>query len=97
MPNMQSVKTPMPTRSPEDRRRDFREVATGYTAEMALNEAQRCLDCKNSPCVSGCPVGIAIPEFIRELKKNDAEGAYRVILRSSSLPAICGRVCPQES
>ena len=97
MPNTQTSKTPMPTRDPKERVRDFGEVATGYTAEMAINEAARCLDCKNSPCVSGCPVGIAIPRFIRHLKSGDCEGAYRVILESSSLPAVCGRVCPQES
>ncbi len=95
--NMQKERTAMPTRDPKERARDFFEVTTGYTMEMALNEAARCLDCKNSPCVSGCPVGVHIPDFIRELKKGDAESAYRVISLSSSLPAVCGRVCPQES
>ena len=97
MPNMQNTKTPMPTRDPGARSRDFEEVTTGYTAEMAINEAQRCLGCKNPPCVSGCPVGISIPGFIKELKEGNAEGAYRVIARSSLFPAICGRVCPQET
>ena len=97
MPNMQTTKTPMPTRTPEERKKDFGEVAIGYTEEMAINEAQRCLDCKNMPCASGCPVGIRIPDFIKELKNGDVEGAYRVISRASSLPAVCGRVCPQET
>lgn len=94
---MQKEKTSMPTRDPAVRARDFFEVTTGYTEEMALNEAARCLDCKNSPCVVGCPVGVHIPDFIRELKTNGAEAAYRVIALSSTLPAVCGRVCPQES
>ncbi len=97
MPNMQIKKTPMPTRTPEERTKDFEEVTIGYTEEMAVNEAQRCLDCRNMPCVSGCPVGIRIPEFIRKLKEGNEEGAYGVISMSSSLPAVCGRVCPQES
>ncbi|MBQ8912355.1 MAG: FAD-dependent oxidoreductase, partial [Clostridia bacterium] len=87
----------MPTRDPAVRARDFFEVTTGYTEEMALNEAARCLDCKNSPCVAGCPVGVHIPDFIRELKTNGPEAAYSVISLSSTLPAVCGRVCPQES
>ncbi|MBQ3015481.1 MAG: NADPH-dependent glutamate synthase [Clostridia bacterium] len=88
---------PMPTRDPEVRSHDFLEVAEGYTEEMALAEAARCLGCKNMPCVSGCPVNIHIPEFIAKLKELDFEGAYRVINKSSSLPAVCGRVCPQET
>ncbi len=88
---------PMPTRDPEIRSRDFLEVAEGYTEDMALAEAARCLGCKNMPCVSGCPVNIHIPEFISKLKELDFEGAYRVINKSSSLPAVCGRVCPQET
>ena len=87
----------MPTRPPEIRNKDFLEVALGYTEEMALAEASRCLECKNMPCVSGCPVNIRIPEFISKVKAFDFEGAYQVINRSSSLPAICGRVCPQET
>ncbi|MBQ8399590.1 MAG: NADPH-dependent glutamate synthase [Clostridia bacterium] len=94
--NMQKERTPMPTRDPKERAKDFFEVTTGYTMEMALNEAARCLDCKNSPCVAGCPVGVHIPEFIRELKNSDPEAAYKVISLSSTLPAVCGRVCPQE-
>ncbi len=87
----------MPTRSAEQRRRDFLEVAEGYTEELAINEAMRCLNCKNMPCVSGCPVNVAIPDFIAKIKEGDFEGAYAVINESSSLPAICGRVCRQET
>ena len=97
MPNMNPKKNPMPSQNPQVRRRNFEEVAQGYTAEVAVNEAERCLHCKNRPCVSGCPVGIDIPDFIEEVKKGDFEAAYRVISASSSLPAVCGRVCPQES
>jgi len=88
---------PMPTRPAEIRCRDFYEVTDGYTEELALNEALRCLNCKNMPCVSGCPVNVAIPEFIDKIKNGDFDGAYEVINRSSSLPAVCGRVCPQET
>ena len=87
----------MPVQDPQVRAHNFNEVALGYTHEMALAEASRCLDCKNKPCTEGCPVNIAIPDFIRCLKKDDIEGAYDVINRSSSLPAVCGRVCPQET
>lgn len=87
----------MPTQSPEVRAHNFREVALGYTAEIAVDEAKRCLNCKNKPCVAGCPVNIAIPEFISRIKESDFEGAYQIIARSSSLPAVCGRVCPQET
>ncbi len=87
----------MPTQSPEVRAHNFQEVALGYTAEIAVDEAKRCLNCKNKPCVSGCPVNIAIPEFITRIKESDFEGAYQIIARSSSLPAVCGRVCPQET
>ena len=94
--NMQPNKTPIPARDPKLRARDFFEVATGYTAEDAVNEALRCLGCKNMPCAEGCPVNIRIPEFIAKIKECDFEGAYEVIRKTSSLPAVCGRVCPQE-
>lgn len=97
MANMSLKKNPMPTQEPEVRAHNFSEVATGYTEEMALDEAMRCLNCKNMPCVGGCPVRIHIPEFISKIKEGDFEGAYQVISKSSSLPAVCGRVCPQES
>lgn len=87
----------MPTQSPEVRAHNFKEVAEGYTREIAIAEAQRCLNCKNRPCVSGCPVNIEIPDFISKIKEGDFEGAYKIISRSSSLPAVCGRVCPQET
>ena len=90
-------KNPMPTQSPEERAHNFDEVALGYTYEVAKAEAERCLNCKNKPCVNGCPVNIDIPGFIDYIKNNDIEGAYRHISKSSSLPAVCGRVCPQES
>ena len=88
---------PMPTRDADVRSRDFAEVAEGYTEELALAEAARCLGCKNMPCVAGCPVNVHIPEFIAKLRELDFEGAYRVINESSALPAVCGRVCPQET
>lgn len=97
MATNKNERQPMPTRDPKIRNRDFLEVAEGYTEDMALAEAARCLGCKNMPCVSGCPVNIHIPEFISKLKELDFEGAYRVINKSSSLPAVCGRVCPQET
>ena len=87
----------MPTQAPEVRAHNFQEVALGYTEEIAIAEAQRCLNCKNKPCISGCPVNINIPSFIEQMKKGDFEGAYQIIAESSSLPAVCGRVCPQES
>ena len=95
--NMSLKKNEMPTQEAEVRAHNFNEVATGYTEAMALDEAMRCLNCKNMPCVSGCPVKIHIPEFIAKIKEGDFEGAYQVINKSSSLPAVCGRVCPQES
>ena len=97
MPNMAMQKNPMPSQAPDERSRNFKEVALGYTAETAIDEARRCLNCKNHPCVSGCPVRIHIPEFIQEMAKGDFEAAYQIIAKSSSLPAVCGRVCPQES
>ncbi|MBR2287753.1 MAG: NADPH-dependent glutamate synthase [Clostridia bacterium] len=87
----------MPTQAPEVRAHNFSEVALGYTAEIAKEEALRCLNCKNRPCVNGCPVNINIPDFITKIKQDDYEGAYQVISLSSSLPAVCGRVCPQET
>ena len=87
----------MPTQDPKVRAHNFDEVALGYTAEIAVDEAKRCLNCKNKPCVGGCPVNIDIPGFIGFVKTGDFDGAYRVIAKSSSLPAVCGRVCPQES
>ncbi len=96
-PNMRLDKNPMPTQDPKVRAHNFNEVATGYSEDAALDEALRCLNCKNMPCVSGCPVNIHIPEFIEKIKEGDFEGAYQVINKSSSLPAVCGRVCPQET
>ena len=97
MPNMDPKKCPMPSQDPNVRNKNFQEVALGYTAEMAVTEAQRCLQCKNHPCRSGCPVDIDIPGFIAEVAKGDFEAAYQVIAKSSALPAVCGRVCPQET
>ncbi len=97
MPNMQKEKHPMPTRSPEERRSTFGEVALGYDEETAVSEAERCLNCRDPLCVKGCPVMIRIPDFIRKVSLRDFEGAYAIIHESSSLPAVCGRVCPQES
>ena len=94
---MEPKKHEMPSQAPEVRAHNFDEVALGYTAEIALEEAKRCLECKNQPCVSACPVNISIPEFISHIKNKDFEGAYEVITRTSSLPAVCGRVCPQET
>lgn len=97
MPNMNPKKNPMPSQEPDVRNHNFKEVALGYTEEIALDEASRCLNCKNMPCVNGCPVNIHIPEFIAKIREMDFEGAYQVISRDSSLPAVCGRVCPQET
>ncbi len=97
MPNMDPKKTPMPSQEPCIRNGNFDEVALGYTPEMAVNEAKRCLNCKNKPCVSACPVCIDIPEFIQQVAQENFEGAYNVLSHSTSLPAVCGRVCPQES
>ena len=96
MANMSLKKNEMPTQDAKVRAHNFDEVALGYTEEQALDEANRCLNCKNMPCVSGCPVKIHIPEFISKIKDGDFEGAYQIITKSSSLPAVCGRVCPQE-
>ena len=97
MPNMSLKKNEMPSQAPDVRNKNFLEVALGYTEEQALDEAQRCLHCKNKPCVAGCPVGIHIPDFIAKVAEGDFEGAYQIITQSSSLPAVCGRVCPQET
>ena len=97
MPNMDPKKNPMPTQSPTVRARNFDEVALGYSPDTALEEASRCLNCKNMPCVAGCPVNVQIPQFIQRVKEGDFEGAYQIISESSSLPAVCGRVCPQEN
>ena len=96
MANMSLKKNEMPTQDAKVRARNFDEVALGYTEAVAIDEANRCLNCKNMPCVSGCPVKIHIPEFISKIKEGDFEGAYQIISKSSSLPAVCGRVCPQE-
>lgn len=96
MPNMQKEKTPMPAQAPEVRNHNFEEVALGYTAEMAKNEAARCLNCKNRPCMEGCPVGVHIPEFIEHVAKAEFDEAFKTIKLTNSLPAVCGRVCPQE-
>ena len=97
MPNMSPKKNEMPSQAPEVRARNFDEVALGYTEEQAIDEAKRCLNCRNMPCVSGCPVRIHIPAFIAKVAEGDFVGAYRVISEASSLPAVCGRVCPQET
>ena len=97
MANMSLKKNPMPAQEPEIRCKNFLEVALGYSAETAIDEAQRCLGCKNKPCVAGCPVGIDIPGFVGKVAEGDFEGAYEILSESTSLPAVCGRVCPQES
>lgn len=95
--NMQVTKVPMPEQAPEIRNKNFDEVALGYTQEMAIIEAGRCLNCKNSPCVKGCPVNVPIPAFISKLAQGEFEDAYQTIVLENALPAICGRVCPQEN
>ena len=97
MPNMSPVKHPMPEQDPQVRSGNFQEVALGYTAEMAVEEAQRCLQCKKPLCVSGCPVNIHIPEFIAQVARGDFKAAYEIIRQTNGLPAVSGRVCPQES
>ncbi len=96
MPNMSLKKVPMPEQKPTVRNKNFKEVSLGYTPEMAMEEATRCLNCKNMPCVSGCPVNVKIPEFIALIAEGKFEDAYKKISETSSLPAVCGRVCPQE-
>ena len=97
MPNMNPHKTPMPSQDPKVRAHNFLEVSQGYTEAMAQEEAARCLNCKHRPCVSGCPVHIQIPDFIQQVVKGDYDAAYDIISASSNLPAVCGRVCPQEN
>ena len=97
MPNMKPEKTPMPEQEAAVRATNFKEVALGYTAEMAAEEAARCLQCKNSPCVQGCPVNVPIRDFIGCIQRGDLQGAYDTIRTQNGLPAICGRVCPQEN
>ena len=97
MANMNPKKNPMPTQDPILRGKNFDEVALGYDEATAIDEALRCLNCKTRPCVEGCPVKIYIPEFIDKIKEGDFEGAYQIIAKSSALPAVCGRVCPQET
>lgn len=97
MPNMSLNKNEMPVQQPDVRNKNFKEVALGYTPEQAIDEAKRCLNCKNKPCVGGCPVQINIPAFIAKVAEGEFEEAYKIITDSSSLPAVCGRVCPQET
>ena len=97
MANMTLVKTPMPEQDPKVRARNFKEVALGYTPEMAIEEANRCLGCKNPKCVEGCPVNVRIPEFIKKVQEGDFKAAYEIITSTNALPALSGRVCPQES
>ena len=87
----------MPEQQPDIRATNFREVALGYTREIAMEEADRCLHCKNAPCVKGCPVNVPIPDFIAHIKKGEFQEAYETIRLQNGLPAICGRVCPQET
>lgn len=97
MPNMRNDRNSMPVQDPEVRITNVDEVALGYTEEAAIDEAKRCLNCRHKPCISGCPVNIHIPEFIERVANGDFEGAYEIISLTSSLPAVCGRVCPQET
>lgn len=97
MPNMSLTKVPMPEQDPNVRNKNFLEVAMGYTEEMAMEEASRCLNCKNKPCVSGCPVNVRIPQFVAKVAEGKFEEAYEIITSTNSLPAISGRVCPQEN
>ena len=97
MANMQMTKTPMPEQDPQVRNANFLEVAQGYTLEQAMNEAQRCIHCKNPACVSGCPVGIPIPDFLAKVAEGDIAAAYEILSNANALPAISGRVCPQEN
>ena len=96
MANMRLDKNPMPEQDPVLRAGNFDEVALGYTPEMAIDEAKRCLNCKNSLCRTGCPVKVRIPQFIAKVAEGDFDAAYEIITSTNSLPAVCGRVCPQE-
>lgn len=95
--NNTTKKTPMPTQDPNVRNKNFDEVATGYTGKMAIEEAKRCISCKHRPCMAGCPVNVRIPEFIKEVADGRFKEAYKIIKSTNSLPAVCGRVCPQET
>ena len=97
MPNMSLEKVKMPEQEPQIRNQNFKEVALGYTKEQAMEEATRCLNCKHRPCTTGCPVGVPIPEFIQQVAQGNFEEAYEIITSENALPAICGRVCPQEN
>ena len=97
MPNMSMTKNPMPEQDAKVRSRNFEEVCLGYTREQAMEEATRCLNCKNKPCVGGCPVNIHIPEFIARVAEGDFKAAYEIISDTNALPSVSGRVCPQES
>lgn len=97
MPNMSLKKVPMPEQDPNVRNKNFKEVALGYTPEMAMEEATRCLHCKNKPCVAGCPVNVHIPDFIEKVAAGDFAGAYEIVASTNALPAVSGRVCPQEN
>lgn len=97
MPNMSNKKTPAIEQDPNIRNKNFKEVTLAYTDELAKEEAARCLNCKNRPCVQGCPVNVQIPDFIAQIVKGNVEGAYEVIAQTNALPAVCGRVCPQET
>ena len=97
MINLKKVKNPMPEQDPIVRAANFEEVSSGYTAEMAINEAMRCLNCRKKPCTKGCPVMVRIPEFVAKVAEGDFEAAYQIISETSALPRICGRVCPQEN
>ena len=96
MANMKLEKNPMPEQDPVVRVGNFDEVALGYTAEMAIDEAKRCLNCRDPRCRTGCPVSVRIPEFIAKVAEGDFDAAYDIITSTNSLPAVCGRVCPQE-
>lgn len=97
MVNKSRVKNQMPEQPAEERSRNFKEVALGYTPQQAMNEARRCVGCKNKPCIAGCPVKIHIPQFIEKVAEGEFEEAYKIISEASALPAVCGRVCPQET
>ena len=97
MANMTMPRHEMPAQEPDVRNKNFSEVALGYTKEMAMEEATRCLGCPKMPCKNGCPVQINIPDFIGKVAEGDFEAAYQIINKTSSLPAVCGRVCPQEN